>query len=184
MIEFNEAAHEYSCEGKVYPSVTQILKDCGIIDITWYTDETAQRGTFVHDCLKLIDQGTPAVLLEYGEDIEGYINAYLQFKKDAQYKIEAIEEPLCSQEYGFAGTPDRICELNGKSCILDIKTGQKQEWHGAQLSAYKMLHGDDQGVLRGLYLNKDGKYRLESFKDSEYRNLFLSALTIYQWKKR
>jgi hypothetical protein len=176
--------HTYTVDGQEYPSVTQILKDCGLIDITWYTDETAQRGTFVHECLQLIDQGTPSVLLDYGEDIGGYINAYLQFKKDALYKILQIEKPLYSSEYGFAGTPDRICELNGKYSIIDIKTGQKQDWHRLQLSGYKLLLGESKPLLYGLYLKNTGKYKLEPYKDSEYRNVFYSALTVYNWKHK
>jgi len=34
---------EYMKDGIVYPSVTQILIDCGIIDTRWFTKESAER---------------------------------------------------------------------------------------------------------------------------------------------
>ena len=184
MISCNEKTHEYECNGKKYPGVTQILKDCGLIDITWYTQETAMKGTYVHECLKLLDENVPLVMLDIGSDIEGYIDAYLQFKKDTDYKILQIERPYIDKDLRFAGTPDRICAINGADCILDIKTGTKQEWHGLQLSGYKFLLGEGSFLLRALYLNNNGKYKLESYKDLEYRNIFISALSIYHWKNK
>jgi hypothetical protein len=184
MITCDEKTHEYGCNGKKYPGVTHILQNCGLIDITWYTEETAMRGTYIHECLKLIDENVPLIMLDIGPDIAGYINAYLQFKKNTDYKILQGEKPYISEDYKFGGTLDRICTINGAQCILDIKTGQKQEWHGLQLSGYKLLVGEGSFLLRVLYLNNKGKYRLESYKDSEYRNIFISALSIYHWKNR
>jgi hypothetical protein len=184
MISFNEKTHEYECEGKVYPSVTQILQDCGLIDISWYTEESAMRGTYVHECLKLMDENVPLVMLDTGPDIKGYIDAYLHFKHDTDYKVLQIEKPYIDKNLRLAGTPDRICTINGTDCILDIKTGQKQEWHGLQLRGYKLLVGEGSFLLRAIYLNINGKYRLESYKDSDYRNIFMCALSLYHWKNK
>jgi len=78
---------------------------------------------------------------------------------------------------------ERTGILNDFQVIIDIKTGVKQKWHGAQLSGYKALINSEYKLF-GLYLHKDGKYRLESYKDSEYRNIFMCALSIYTWKRR
>jgi len=183
MIEFNEYDHEYFVEGKSYPSVTTILKDVGLIDTSWFTEGSAQRGTYIHEVLALIDNNTPLMMLDIPADIEGYVDAYLRFKNDVDFKIHTIEKHCVNKELQFAGTPDRTGILNDFKAIIDIKTGVKQKWHGAQLSGYKaLINGEHR--LRGLYLHKDGKYRLESYKDSEYRNIFMCTLSIYHWKNR
>ena len=62
-IQFDEAAHVYTVAGVERPSVTQILKDAGLIDTTWYTDEARQRGRAVHLAAQFLDEddliGTP-----------------------------------------------------------------------------------------------------------------------------
>ena len=184
MIEFDEAKHEYSKGGTIYPSVTTILQDVGLVDITYFTEESAMRGTYVHDCLKLLDENVPLVMMDIGEDIEGYINAYLKFKKENDYKIIESETHHINETMRFAGTPDRVCTLNGKDAIIDIKTGAKCDWHCIQLSGYKLLVNDAKLLLYGLYLKDTGIYRLEPYKDADYRNVFYAALTVYGFKHK
>lgn len=184
MIELNEKTHEYDFNGKKYAGVTRILQECGLIDITYFTEETAMRGTYVHECLKMLDKNVPLLMLDIGPDIEGYINAYRQFKKENDYKVIEIEKSYVNKDFGFAGTLDRICTINGSDCVLDIKTGTKQPWHGVQLSGYKLLTGEGSFLLRALYLSNNGKYRLESYKDSDYRNIFMCALNLHNWKNK
>ena len=185
MIEVNED-HEYVEDNKIYISVHEILTDCGLIDIQWYTEETAQRGTDIHKMTKEIDGGGDPELikLDYPEEYEGYIDAYLEFKQENDYQIIAIEKPYINKDLRFAGTPDRICKINNLPCILDIKTGSKCDWHGIQLSGYKMLLNDTESHLRALYLKENGKYKLEPYKDSDYRKVFTWALNIFHWKHK
>jgi len=184
MIEFDEAKHEYSKDGIIYPHMTQILQDVGLIDITWYTEESSMRGRYIHDCLRLLDENVPLVMLDIGPDIEGYINAYLKFKKENDYKIIESETHHINETMRFAGTPDRVCRVNGKDAIIDIKTGTKCDWHGIQLSGYKLLLGESKLLLYGLYLKDTGKYTLQPYKDADYRNVFYAALTVYGWKHK
>jgi len=181
LIKLNEN-HEYVEDGKSYPSVTQILKRCGLIDTTWFSNESAQRGTYIHEVLALIDGNTPLMVIDIPVDIEGYVDAYLKFKKEVDFKIQDIEKHHINKEMGFAGTPDRTGNLNGSEVIIDIKTGVKQKWHGVQLSGYKVLI-DGNRLLYGLYLGKNGKYKLEQYNDRDYRNIFMCALSLEKWKE-
>jgi len=184
MVEFDSKLHKYTEDGKDYPSVTQILKDCGLIDVSWYTEDSALKGTYIHDVLREIDEGALPLMLDISEDIAGYIDAYLRFKKENDYRIEAIEKPLINKTLELAGTPDRIATLNRKACIIDIKTGGKERWHGVQLSGYLMLIDSGDYELFGLYLSKDGKYRLETYRGKDFRGIFMSCLNLYHWKRQ
>lgn len=184
MIEFNEEEHIYKQDGNIYPSVTQILKRVGIIDSAWYSEESAQRGIEIHKIIEKIGSRVdPLVIFDIDDEYLGYINAYLKFLNDNKPVIIEKEEPRININLGYAGKPDIIAWLNNKKCIIDIKTGSQEKWHGIQLSAYKLLLASDKVIqsLYCLYLQKNGIYRLVEYLDKDYRDIWLAALTIYKW---
>ncbi len=184
MVEFNEEDHSYRQDNNIYPSVTQILKRVGIIDTTWYSEETAQRGTDIHKIIAEIEiTHDPLTILDIEEEYIGYITAYSKFVVDNKPVIIEMEKPRININLGYAGKPDIIARLNNKKCIIDIKTGSQEKWHGIQLSAYKLLLASDDVIqsLYGLYLQKNGNYRLIEYLDRDYRDIWLAALTLYKW---
>ena len=50
----------------------------------------------------------------------------------------AWDVPVFSEKYGYAGTIDYVCTIDGKTYIVDFKTS-KQVWpeYELQVSAYK-----------------------------------------------
>lgn len=182
MIIFEKEPHKYTVDGEDYPSVTQILEDCGLINTSWYSEESAQRGIYVHEATQQLDENPVSGIMFDDDEIEGYIDAYLKFKRENEFIIISIERMVANKKLRFAGRIDRIGILNGQNCILDIKTGQKEKYHGAQLSGYKLAYDEGKAKLFGLYLKRDGNYKLLEYKDSDYRNTFMSALNIYHEK--
>ncbi len=186
-LTFDPASHTYTKDGRVLPSVTQILQAAGIIDTSWFTEQAAWRGSVVHKCCYLDDEG---ILDEasVAEEAKGYLDAWRLFKAQVPMNFVASEQPLCSGLY--AGTPDRDAEW----AVVDIKTGAILPWVGLQLAAYSELirqaaplatrpvHAFDRYAVR---LGKDGRYNVQHFAVRDYRNdlgIFRAALSIYYWR--
>ncbi len=182
-LTFDPASHTYTKDGRVLPSVTQILQASGIVDTTWFTEEAAWRGSVVHECCQLDDEGD----LDEStvpEEAKGYLDAWRLFKAQVPMNFISIEQPLCSGLY--AGTPDRDAEW----AVVDIKTGAILPWVGLQLAAYtELLATNRDAAFRfqryAVRLGKDGRYNVQHFAVRDYRNdlgIFRAALSIYYWR--
>jgi len=191
---FNQDRHEYSDDGIIMPSVTQILVDNGVIDTTWFTEAGKDRGTAVHLALKYMDQGDlDADTVD--EDLHGYLYAYEKFKRETRFASypEGIEQPLADSQRRVAGTPDRVGAMFGNRAIIDFKTGCLEPWVALQLAGYEdlvrlgdspFLTPEEYGIERyALQLKKDGKYKLRQFADSNDAYIFKAMTGIYHWKR-
>ena len=184
-LEFNEATHTYTLGERHLPSVTTILKAEGFIDSTWFTEYSRDRGTKVHQAIRLYDEG------ELDEDaldavLVPYLAAWRRFLADGQVEIDASEVQLASPVYGFAGTIDKLARIGGRGvAILDIKTSRTPaRWWGLQLAGYHILQGEVGRRRYTVQLLDDGSYRLHEYKDREDRAVFLAAVAVYNWKRR
>jgi hypothetical protein len=175
-MHFDEATHTYTIGGKPVPSVTQTLREAGLIDATWYSPEAAQRGTFVHQACALYDRD------ELDMDaldpvLSPYVEAWAKFRHQSQVQLAIIEQPYFSLEHGFAGTVDRAW-LEGKHFVIcDIKSGPLPSWLSLQLAGYSILINAFSGM--GVELKDNGKYSVKVIKTPELfraRRLFLEAL--------
>lgn len=181
-LTFEPESHTYRLEGKVIPSVTQILTSEGFIDGSWFTEYSRDRGTKVHRAIELYDDGD---LDEERLDpvLRPYLEAWKRFKAHASVSVLRSEIQLASEAYQFAGTVDKTALLGGMKAVLDIKTGEVQPWTGLQLAAYQLLLAETMPRI-AVQLKADGNYMLHEFKDRADRNVFLAALTVHQWKRR
>jgi|ERR1700674_2849944 len=177
-ILFDPVKHEYrDAYGKQVPSVTQILAKAGLCDFSFVEEEvlarSMHRGTSVHWMLQLEDEGA----LNYRQvpiGLRGYRRAYLAWKDASGFLPELIEKQFISH-YGYAGTVDRFGHLprtanypNGSSAVVDLKTGEVQEWTKFQLVAYAIrMHANPhfaQTIRRiALALRADGTYSVKEF---------------------
>jgi hypothetical protein len=180
-IQFNADRHEYSVNGVVYPSVTQVLKIAGLIDTTWFTDEARERGSYVAQATHMLDEGT---LDESSLDpaLVPYVEAWKKFLADSKAEVIASEYAVVNTTYGYAGTLDRWLILNRHDTIIDIKGGQPLPWHPIQTAAYA-------GCLKthfqrgSVYLRDNGTYRLKMHNDENDRAVWMAALVIAKWKQ-
>jgi len=127
--------HVYRLNGMPYdgPSNTQVLKDMGIIDTTYYNMDAAWRGTAVHEMTALYDEYEgdfhwPSVDSSY----VGYVRGWEKFILESGFKPCAglIEKPVLGA--GYCTTIDRVGILNGRCVVLEIKTGICPKWVGLQ----------------------------------------------------
>lgn len=189
LLEFDEARHEYRLDGRIIPSVTQVIS-ANSAGHSFYSDDPKYmlRGKRVHQATELIDS-------EYGcpfpleQEIEGYLSAWKKFIDDSGFSWILKEKRIFSKEHRYAGTVDRVGFLNCQSVVLDIKTGAIPQWIDAQVGAYTLAlreHGFPIDAGYGLQLKEDGmfklkkcnlrrgiasfKYMLEIFKTKEQEN--------------
>jgi hypothetical protein len=157
-IEFTDARFYLSPNGSYVPSVTTILdaypkdaaffkwlKDVGQ-DADSIRDEAGKRGSNVHDLTERYDDGEEVSFLNnngyptYKMTEWSMFERYVEFTQTINPIVEMSEVHMISDKLGFAGTLDRIVEINGKKILLDIKTSNSiQPTHFLQLSAYNEL---------------------------------------------
>lgn len=191
MLNFNAAKHEYRKDGLLVPGVTTVLNNVGLSDFSMVPEKVlqlaAERGTRVHKATELEDLGTLDP-----ETIDKEINLFLvqwrKFLVDYNVEILAVEQRIYNPKFKYAGTLDRILVIKGEVSVLDIKTGVKSDSHGPQTAAYehafrKKIKSRKRLKRYTLYLKKGG-YKLDPNKDIAELDVFLSALQIYNYKRR
>lgn len=180
MITFDPTAHLYTIDGQPVPSVTQVLQAMGFIDTQWFTDYGRERGTLVHRIIHWYIDGE----LDHDSidpSLLPYFDAWKRFVKDTGFMPTETEKPIGSVLHRFCGTPDYIGMLNGHETVIDAKTGAISPWVGLQLAAQEILA--DRPLKRfALQLKEDGKYSLKPFTDRQDRQIFLAALSCWQWQ--
>ena len=182
---FEEDGHKYFLDDSEIPSVTQVIGAVLDGNAGFYTEESRMRGTVVHLACELDDLGQlDESALD--DEIMPYLAAYQKFKQEHLCEWEGIEERLCHETYGFAGTIDRRGIVVSNRTVLDIKTGAKSDIHDIQLAAYVMLLNHTHTHRFILQLDDDGTYSLHQICRNTLRgdiNIFLSALAVFTWKK-
>jgi RecB family exonuclease len=183
-ISFNPNTHTYLVNGERYISVTQLLKEVGIIETRWFPPGSAERGQEIHKITESIDRGSVIPHSVENGPHNAYISAYRQFLMETSVKIRDIEKIVVHCPFKYAGTIDRLAIIDNENTIIDIKSGQVQDWHGIQLAAYNLALGSEDQKLYGLYLRKTGKYYLKEYNAKHYAEIFLTALKVFRWKGR
>ena len=170
-VEFEPTTHQYRVGGLVLPSVTQILKACGITR-DYGPDPTArERGTYVHKMVAADiygDLDDKALAPEW----LGWLESWRKAKRMLQIRdFLAVERIYGAVARGFAGTVDLIYG-NGLALptICDFKTGEEEDWHKLQLAGYLRLVGVSH-YRQNIYLRADGKLPKMTMHKSSARDL-------------
>lgn len=155
-------------------------------------DESAERGTRIHALVEtILTQGNCDVAKEDSAEIKAmleWLNAY-------NPKVIACEAKIFHNVLRYGGTLDLLCEIDGETWLIDLKTGKKIYNEVAlQLSAYEnathivlngevvpMVKVDKVGVL---HLHGGELNFLEVFKDSRHWDLFETGYYFFQWHKK
>lgn len=152
----------YLTENSFVPSVTTILEAYpkGAAYFQWLKsagedadtirDEAGRRGSVVHALTEAYDNGEEVAL--YGDNIQYKIGdwamfeRYVDFRSRFKFDIIHSEQNFISPSLGFAGTIDRVVELEGKTVLLDIKTSNAiYDSYWLQLAAYEKLLTESYG---------------------------------------
>lgn len=182
--ELDEQSHIYKLDGRIIPSVTQILKAEGFIDGDFHNTVATDRGTKVHQAIQYFTEGDLDES-SVDEEIAGYLEAWKSFLAAKVFTPEWAERRFWSHN-GYAGTLDQFGTFAGGAALIDIKTGPWQPWHDLQLAAYATLLPAPPVHTRILQLSRDGKFKLHPPKTPmrEAKAVFLAAVQSFNWKER
>ena len=197
----------YRCSGSNWvPSVTTILNviskgkgfEKWLADQPSYKaaceerDQAAERGTIVHESIEKLIQGDK-VECENSE-IGKHLMCFEKFWADHEVDTIAQELFLIDSKYGFAGTPDLICNIDGKLWIIDFKTGGNYKTHNLQCRMYALLYeaifDKKVDVIAGMYTKstwiKEPNYILKKFPYNDkakaiYDNCINGAIALWKY---
>lgn len=189
---FDVEAHEYTLNGAKLPSVTAILEAAKMVDYS-HVDRgvlelAAQFGKAAHKATELYDQNT-LNMKTLALPLVPYLQSWIEFRNTYRPEVLLIEEIVFSERYGYAGTLDRLCRIDGKITLIDIKTSTSIPPATAlQTAGYVLAFRECYGerVQRRLcvQLRESGTPKVQEFAaHTTERDTFLSALNCYHWRK-
>lgn len=178
------------------PALVKWANNLGLqgIDSSKYRDEMADIGTLAHKMILDYFNNAETDTADYSESqIDLSENCLLSFWEWAKgHKIEVImaEAQLVSSGYGYGGTIDCFCKLDGVPTLLDFKTGKAiypEMFY--QLAAYKELLVESLDVVDSCRILRIGRDENEGFEErlvtdtSKHFEIFKHCLAIYNLKK-
>lgn len=150
----------------------------------------ATRGSGVHEVFENFLLTGQANLADIPTGMQGYAKEAIAWVISSKPKILATEATVASLRYGYAGTLDLLCELDGVPTIVDLKTSKRvYETHAIQLAAYRLalrevgVYVDDAAVLR---VPPEGKYQFKTFGVEEldrHERTWKAMLDLYRQMK-
>lgn len=184
---FVEDKHLYLVDGIPQVSVTQVIEAIGMIRKA--SDWHMERGSHIHKMIELyVNDNLDETTLD--PQLVPRLDAYKQFEKASGFKVDGTEIPLSHPIWKYCGKPDIWGTFKDKNglYLIDIKSGQHEEWHLIQIAAYAELLSVNNIQINGaynLYLKDAGDCKLEPYNRTQLRqglSVFLSAVTILNWK--
>lgn len=176
---FRAGDHSYTLpSGERYPSVTELMKDAGLIDTTHCPDHARERGRLVHLCVQLLNERD----LDHetlDPELKPYVAGYENFLRDSDFHPQMSEAIVVSHSQKFAGRVDVVGLLNGALSVVDVKTEKAPPWVSTQLYFYWFALnecGFDVKHRYSLELKKSGRYRLRQLDGPDGARDFLFAL--------
>ena len=102
---FNKEDHQYTLDGVALPSVTDVLDL--VIDTTFMTEEGRDRGKMIHEAIEIFEKGEDCFNISCDFPV-GYIQSWINFKKDYKYQGILLEHSMCHPKRRYAGTLDHL----------------------------------------------------------------------------
>lgn len=197
-VKFDPKEHKYyDTADREYVSVSRVIEYFGISQIDKliaihgqeHFDKLCLFGHEVHK-LTAADDRNELQNWDYDLELEPYIQGWCNFRMHQKMSFLAIEEPLISRIWGFAGTPDRIHDAGRQIDIPDLKTGTKSIAQTIQTAFYQILAEENYGkpVRHRYTVHLDPKaplgYRIEHHKNSNDVNIAKAMMSVYNFKKQ
>lgn len=186
-IQLDEETHTYTVDGKVVPSVTQILKplECWENVPREAMEAAADFGRKVHKTCHLFNLER-LNMLTIGPELRARLEGWRRFIADTGFVITMSEYMVAHPTLGYAGTIDAggLLPKRGRKlkAIVDIKTPEAfPRTAGPQSAGYaKCL--PDVALRLGVQLFGDSTYKIHTLDDVRDWNTFVSCLNIWRWR--
>ena len=190
ILTFDEATHSYFLDGLLIPGVTSVIGS--ILSPVYNKDSdlmqrAAAFGKAVHRACELDDRGTldmetidPALL--------PYLEGWRKFRREHPAELLYNEARACSYKFRFGATIDRIMDFGNGPELPDIKTSTTIGPEvGIQTAAYAIAAQEYLGIKikkRLCVQLTENDYRLYPLTDPSDRQIFIAALSCYNWKEK
>lgn len=139
VLKFDAEKHVYTLDGRVLPSVTQIIKR--VLGEKYASADAhfhMAKGTEAHGLYALLATGADLSLYDYDQRLQPQVDAWRDWQRREHPEFLAPEWKLASLKLGYAGTVDLVCRIGKDVCIIDYKaTATKRD--AIQLAAYLRL---------------------------------------------
>ena len=175
--------HEYWAEGIRLKSITECLKESGVIEKVYADDHALWVGTATHRAIELWVKGT-LNWESLDESLKPRVAAYADFVAKTAFNVIESELPVHNSGMGLAGTLDLYGAFpDGVEGIVEIKSGAVAAWAGIQTAGQDILLGGGKHRRRfGLKVPAHGPAVIRPFTDPDDYNVFLAAATIAHWR--
>lgn len=146
-VQFNPEKHEYTYDGKKFPSVTSIIPkpDLSMVN-KQVLDAASKQGTMNHWKLQIINQKAdqnPELIGQMGIQENPFLQWYLNELKNwinQGFKFLCIETPMIHPKKKYCGTPDMVMYKDETFFVGDLKRNiGNTKIHALQLVAYDEL---------------------------------------------
>lgn len=184
LFDSTDGRHDYWLDGARVPSVTQVLKDSGLIRLDgippFILEAALKRGSTCHQLIHYYNENDldwSSVDVAY----RGYIDGWVSFREQHRVMPLLCEHRVASPRHRVAGTIDLLCEIDNEGWLLDFKTGNPEDVAAdLQTAAYVGLSTEWRVVDEQLSdafsrfsrwrrasvrLRKDGSFRLIEYSD-------------------
>jgi hypothetical protein len=195
---FNKEAHEYALDGTVVPSVTQVLRDAGLIRLDgippFILEAARRRGSAVHELVHFFNEGD----LDWSsvaDPYRPYLDGWIRYVEEKRLRIVLCEYRIAHPVYRVAGTFDVLGSIVDErvgvdeGVLIDVKTGDPEDVAAdLQTAAYQALaneHAKTDERLRdalgrfkrihriAVRLTKAGTFKAHPFDDPRDLSQFL-----------
>lgn len=164
------------------------------IDSTKYRDEMADIGTLAHkmilDYFNKIETDTTDYSKNQIDLAENCLLSFWEWGKGHKIEVIMAEAQLVSSQYGYGGTIDCYCNLDGEPTLLDFKTGKAIYPEMIyQLAAYEQLLLEAKHTIAECRILRIGRGEDEGFEEravgklAKQFELFKHCLAIYNLQK-
>jgi hypothetical protein len=183
-LTFYDALHEYRIDGRIVPSVTEIIEAVLQPDYSYADEWHKERGGAVHKAAELIGLGKH--LAPVCDAIAGYVEAVRKwYAEHPEVVVLGVEMRVHTRSY--AGTLDLLASDAKGPFVLDWKCGPHITtcWQlGGYANAIKAMNGTQIKRGRGVTLNDDGTYKeTEDYDMRRYATEFQWIMGVHGIKK-
>jgi hypothetical protein len=175
------------------PALIKWANNLGLqgIDSTKYVDALAEIGTVAHEMVlchhKKVDFDPTGHAPDIIDKAENALISYYNWEKNHDVEPILTEAALVSEVYGFGGTIDLVCKLDGELTLVDYKTSKGIfPEHIYQIAAYETLLKEHGYHIDGRRVLRIGRDESEGFDektigdtDKEWE-IFQCCLRLYQ----
>ncbi len=198
-IRFRAGDHTYwDPQGRRVYSTTQIMSEMGLLPA--YPDNGCkERGSAVHYCCLLLDQGRLAVTGPTGleefpgtaPELWGYLRGFLKYRRKRPVRVIASEELIYNPALVYTGQLDcRAIDLQMNEMVVDdFKSGEPANAVRLQLASYVLGLATQhpkwrRARRRAVQLTREGDYEFTTCEDEQDFDDWVTVVRYFHFTKR